>query len=82
MTTLRRSLVGLAALAAAFVGCGWEGPATIHLKDGTVVRCPNVLVTKTYVSCDGLEGGDHIYPLKSVARVIHPSADPLPGPPD
>ena len=73
MASVRTSLVGLAVLAAAFVGCGWEGPATIQLKDGTVVRCPNVLVTKTYVSCDGLEGGDHIYPLKSVAKLTRSS---------
>jgi hypothetical protein len=73
MATVRRSLVGVAVLAAAFVGCGWKGPATIQLKDGTVVRCPNLLVTKTYLSCDGLEGGEDIYPLKSVAKVIRPS---------
>ncbi len=73
MATVRRSFVGLALLASAFVGCGWEGPATIELKDGTVVHCPNMLVTKTYLSCDGMEGGDHIYLLKTVARVTRQS---------
>ncbi len=73
MATIRRSLVGLGVLASAFVGCGWEGPATIELKDGTVVHCPDMLVTKSYVSCEGLEGGEHIYPLKTVASVTRPS---------
>jgi hypothetical protein len=71
MATLRRCLVGLAVLAACEVGCGWQGPATIELKDGTIIRCPNILVTDAYVSCEGFEGGgaSHIYPKNTVARV-------------
>ncbi len=61
------------ALASALGGCGWRGPATIELKDGTVVRCPNVMVTKAYVSCEGLEGGEHLYPINTVARVTQHS---------
>lgn len=64
--------MGFVVLALAFVGCGWEGPATIELKDGTTVKCPNVLITDSYVSCEGFKGGgaSHIYPNRTVARVI------------
>jgi hypothetical protein len=69
MASVRRCLMGLAVLTVALVGCGWQGPGTIGLKDGTTVRCPDVLVTKTYVSCEGLEGGEHVYPINTVASV-------------
>jgi hypothetical protein len=64
----RRCLAGLA-LASALVGCGWRGPATITLKDGSVVRCPDLFVAKAYVSCEGLESGERIYPINTVASV-------------
>jgi hypothetical protein len=73
MATVRSSFVGLTLLASALVGCGWEGPATIELKNGTVVHCPNMLVTKTYLSCAAMEGGEQIYLLKTVARVTRQS---------
>jgi hypothetical protein len=74
MAILRRCLVGLIVLTSTSVGCGWQGPAAIEFKDGTMKRCPNVLTTDAYVSCDGFEGGSasHIYPIDTVARVVPP----------
>jgi hypothetical protein len=69
MASVRRWLVGPVTLTVALVGCGWRGPATIRLNDGTVVHCPDVLVTKSYVSCEGLEGGEDVYPIDTVASV-------------
>lgn len=74
MSSLGRFCVALAVLSSALIGCGWQGPAIIELKDGTSIRCPNLLVTEAYLSCHGLEGGEHIYPTNTVARVTHPSS--------
>jgi hypothetical protein len=69
MAGVRRCLVGLVALTVALAGCGWQGSGTIRLKSGKSIRCPNIMVTDAYVSCEGLEGGEHIYPINRVASV-------------
>lgn len=69
MGEVGRVVARWAVLAVASVGCGWQGPATIHLKDGTLVRCPNILVTEASVTCEGLEGRAHVYPVAEIAQV-------------
>ena len=72
MRRFRAQRIGLAVGLAVVVGCGWRGPATIVLRDGSRIRCPNVSVTKAYVSCEGMEGGERVFPIELVQRVVDP----------
>jgi hypothetical protein len=72
MTAPRICVIGLATCSV-LIGCGWRGPATIVLRDGSTIRCPNVFVARDFVSCEGLEGGEEVYPVDTVSRVISPN---------
>lgn len=77
MKGYRSCLIALAVGGMVMVGCGWQGPATILLRDGSSIRCPNIFITKDYVSCEGMEGGERIFPNDMVTKVIEPPR--LPG---
>jgi hypothetical protein len=74
MATFRMRLIFLAIGGFSIVACGWRGPATIHLLDGSSIDCPNVYVTSRYASCVGVEGGEQLYPLASVRSVDSPDS--------
>lgn len=74
MTTFRMRLIGLAICGYSMVACGWRGPATIHLLDGSSIDCPNIYVTSRYISCVGVEGGERLYPQDAVRSVDPPDS--------